>query len=222
MKSLESYRDWEIDVLTYTLITMKNKAGDQFVTYPIAKKLQELGFNQDCFGYFSNRYDKIDEEQGIPFDEDTHIDFRLTFNCDKNLLKTFSILQKPLWFTLAPLWQEAIDWLETKGYYIYITRVFLWNTMPPKFEGWAIHIATNNPKEYLDCNEYYVSHFFETKHIALETAIHKVLEIMQLKDKNVEEKIKDVLSLSKIINDFKESLSSLYPNAMIDYSDKLQ
>lgn len=34
----------------FLLINMKNK----FVTYKIASKLKEIGFDEDCIGYFHN------------------------------------------------------------------------------------------------------------------------------------------------------------------------
>ena len=58
----------------------------QFVTYEIALKLKELGFDEECFGYFAP------------------------------LKKELTIWHNPEVtnqgeFILAPLWQQAIDWL---------------------------------------------------------------------------------------------------------------
>lgn len=60
---------------------------EQFVTYEIALKLKELGFNKDCFGFYdgevlwikSTSKDKINESN-----------------------------------ILAPLWQQAFDWFRTE------------------------------------------------------------------------------------------------------------
>jgi len=68
---------------------------DQFVTYEIAKRLKELGFNESCLGYF----DKDSQEfiwsvGGTVNHEDGD---ELEYNCIS-----------------APLWQQAIDWLREK------------------------------------------------------------------------------------------------------------
>lgn len=60
----------------------------QFVTYEIALKLKKLGFNEECFGFY------------LP-------DKTLNYNWDKNPeLYVFA--------TLAPLWQQAIDFFREK------------------------------------------------------------------------------------------------------------
>jgi hypothetical protein len=56
---------------------------EQFVTYEIALALKELGFySEDCFGYFSS--------------------------IDNNLIMLHNRWNIGV---LAPLWQQAIDWL---------------------------------------------------------------------------------------------------------------
>lgn len=66
---------------------MKN----QFVTYKIALKLKELGFNEECLGYFRNN------TKSFHLGEDTRV-------------------QKDS--VLAPLWQQVIDWLDNKDIHI--------------------------------------------------------------------------------------------------------
>ena len=56
---------------------------EQFVTYEIALKLKELGFDEECFGWYGS--------QGI-------------LNQKYDLENT----------TLAPLWQQVIDWFREK------------------------------------------------------------------------------------------------------------
>ena len=61
----------------------------QFVTYEIALKLKELGFDKPCFGFFDgSRNNKLWYE--MP-------------NKGINYIPTYAIL--------APLWQQVIDWL---------------------------------------------------------------------------------------------------------------
>lgn len=60
----------------------------QFVTYEIAKKLNELGFDEECFGYYAKQHDDS-YHLCIYQQEDEHSKDRLE----------------------APLWQQAIEWL---------------------------------------------------------------------------------------------------------------
>ncbi len=62
---------------------------DQFVTFEIAEKLKELGFNEECFSFYWT--DKV-------FYENVYYGVR------GNGESTIS----------APLWQQAIDWIYSK------------------------------------------------------------------------------------------------------------
>lgn len=59
----------------------------QFVTYEIALKLNKLGFNEECLGYFRNN------TKSFHLGEDTRV-------------------QKDS--VLAPLWQQVVDWFREK------------------------------------------------------------------------------------------------------------
>lgn len=64
---------------------------DQFVTYDMAKRLKELGFNEPCMAIFDNPKNVVFEEQWVAAtNKDTMFD-----------------TENPT----APLWQQAIDWL---------------------------------------------------------------------------------------------------------------
>ena len=133
----------------------------QFCTHKIALKLKELGFKEDCLGYYICR--------------------NSAFGIDDLLITTeyVDLLPYDSSSCKAPLWSQAIDWLETKGYYINITRVFSWNTTPPEFKGWCVYIGTNNAEEMLDCNEFFIENFYPTKYEAREQAILKAIELCQ-------------------------------------------
>lgn len=62
-----------------------------FVTYEIAKKLKDLGFNEPCIGWFS----------------------------EMGLLKIYDYQISVSSYTKAPLWQQAEEWL-FKQYNIFI------------------------------------------------------------------------------------------------------
>lgn len=159
----------------------------QFTTYEIALKLKKLGFNEPCFKYFCDgevrNFYKI-KSQGceiVDFEETTNSEIDLEYeDCsfpedDAELGIKYS---EPC---AAPLWGQAIDWLETNGYYPnYSSRIFLWNITPPIFEGWCVYIGTNNPEVNLECNNYFLTHFYSTKYEAREKAILKAIELINL------------------------------------------
>lgn len=63
----------------------------QFVTYEIALKLKELGFDEECLGYYT----------------------------DGHLILSVRQPYYPHKVTKAPLWQQVIDWLREK-YNLYV------------------------------------------------------------------------------------------------------
>jgi hypothetical protein len=71
---------------------------DQFVTYEIAKKLKELGFDKPCFTYFFADTNELYESTVRMYN----------FNRGQEVS--------------CPLWQQVIDWFDTKK--IIITRSF--------------------------------------------------------------------------------------------------
>ena len=97
---------------------------EQFVPLAIAQKLKEKGFDQQCLAYYNT-----DPYLKIPV---------------FNLTKPF----EHEWVLPTPLWQQAIDWLKSKG--ILITE--LWN-------GW----------EYAKLEEDFT--YVQTKEQAIEHAL---------------------------------------------------
>ena len=69
---------------------------EQFVTYEIAVKLRELGFNEECLGFY-----KTTLGDNVP---ELHI-----IKCNYNSGKYITIPED--FHTDAPLWQQVIDWL---------------------------------------------------------------------------------------------------------------
>lgn len=68
---------------------------EQFVTYEIALKLKELGFDEECLGYYSN---------GM---QDVYFKF---FNNDEDS----KFLEQNYKDFNAPLWQQVFDWFREK------------------------------------------------------------------------------------------------------------
>jgi hypothetical protein len=71
--------------------------NNQFVSYHIALALKELGFDEPCFGMFN-------KEGTIKYVLDLN-------HCDSQEKCEYIF---GIGFILAPLWQQAIDWLREK------------------------------------------------------------------------------------------------------------
>lgn len=104
-----------------------------FVTYEIAKKLKELGFDEPCLGLF---------------------DANKTF-----LIKEITQYDSETYFGgySAPLWQQSIDWLrEKKGWNISINEIGMYSNIEPytkgvytAYEYWIYN--THENKKYILC-----------------------------------------------------------------------
>lgn len=81
--------------------------GDLFVTYEIAIKLKELGFNEKCLAYWINENPKNSEGRCLVYYKKPYDDERITSS-------------KILEYCYAPLYQQVIDWLY-KEYGLWIT-----------------------------------------------------------------------------------------------------
>ena len=96
---------------------------EQFVTYEIALKLKELGFDEECFAIFfrtilnnGRTVNYISDDWESPF-------YKNRTNSESNSVDIVS----------APLWQQVIDWfLKKKHLYIDITFK---EVKGPKIEG---------------------------------------------------------------------------------------
>lgn len=75
---------------------------EQFCTYQISLKLKELGFNEECFACF---YPWSNSDQ----------EFQLPPNRNANKFNKEFINAKAINGCAAPLWQQAISFLKSKG-----------------------------------------------------------------------------------------------------------
>lgn len=89
----------------------------EFVTYKIALKLKELGFNEECFGFYKTSLNDTDPELNI-------------IVCNYNSGKYITIPEE--FHEDAPLWQQAIDFFREK-YDIHVS-------VPNYYDGWKIDI----------------------------------------------------------------------------------
>ena len=154
---------------------MKN-IKNLFVTYEIALLLKELGFDEECLCCYTsksndNTFDQLWFSDQVWNNSDFHKNPRFCKNTDFGNEKACA----------TPLWQQAVDWFESKGYYINATRAFRWNPRPIEFSGWCVYIGAENPEEEFECNSYFLYHHYSTKIEAQEQAILKCIELCQKK-----------------------------------------
>ena len=133
----------------------------QFVTYEIALKFKELGFNEECFGYYH-----INEgyQKGYAF---CYSENSRTSDCS----------------ILAPLWQQVIDWFREKyGLEITITS---WenNIIPGRSESisYILYSGANFKYNIYKYNPWHIfdsKYIFNTYHKAREQAILKAIELI--------------------------------------------
>ena len=123
----------------------------EFVTYEIALKLKELGFNEECLAAFSD-----DEYHDLLHLCENHTEGNFTIESSRYRIK-------------APLWQQVIDWFREKyGIYILI--------MPCRIPSNEIKYYIFKGKLKWDWNELY-----NTCEEAREQEILKSIEICQKK-----------------------------------------
>ncbi len=155
---------------------MKN----QFVTYPLSKKLKELGFDNECLGWYMPPNQLI---------------------YDRKCPKSFKNLNSEMFngsVCSAPLWQQIIDWFETKfNLYIKIIKTHYKDKNDEIksayyfiIEGEYKEIYYNDFEAYDLLNQLFNKSLiedkfnFETKYEALVKAVETAIEIVKnLKNK---------------------------------------
>lgn len=146
---------------------------DQFVTYEIAKELKELGFMGNCFGryfndknYYSYDYDMKALHSGL-----------------------YSICA-------APLWQQAIDFIHSKGIFISIRPEIYkdginWNWqlfwyLPKEEWTYFTEIIDSAIENFYDGTFMYGdNHEYPTYNDAIKGCIEKAIEILKTKQNKI-------------------------------------
>ena len=124
---------------------------DQFVTYEIAKQLKELGFDEECFGYYHVNEGYI-KGYAFCYSENTR-----TSDCS----------------ILAPLWQQVIDWFREKyNINILIAPVYSLGELKGYVFNFGLITMSN-------LSEVFKNGQFETFEEAREQAILKAIELCQ-------------------------------------------
>lgn len=163
-----------------------------FTTYEIALKLKEIGFNEPCLKYFKdgeiwNLY-KIKSQgcESADFEETTNNEIDLEYEDYSFPEDGDELGVKYLEPCSAPLWQQAIDFLETKGYMVSAKRAILYDINKVEFIGyicWIIDLKNKDPFGELPCLNELIKIKYKTKNEALNIVILKAIEI--IKEKNL-------------------------------------
>ena len=132
---------------------------EQFVTFEIALKLKELGFDEGCLAvYFKNKFQLV---KGFNIN-----------NVDLHVANEMDAI-------LAPLWQQVIDWFREK-YNLLIDSPKLdeWN-----IGKWSVKITSLDKsiilEEYVGQPYWKIYRCFRTYEEAREQAILKTIELCQ-------------------------------------------
>lgn len=153
---------------------------EQFVTYEIALKLRELGFDEPCLAIYRNRFNDF----GI-----TLISNGIKIQGNQSITIYHSLNEEMI--CLAPLWQQVIGWFRKK-YDIHI--IFLPYNNPIKgintimyeyaistknnlYEGILDNLFHRLKHEILELKDFSCINLFNTYEEALEQAILKAIEL---------------------------------------------
>ena len=119
---------------------------DQFASYDIAKEVRDLGFDEECLGFY---YEHI--KTGFIIE-----------------IRKVQINQLSKYDVLAPLWSQIIDWFREK-HSLYIDIRY------PEYEGgvhYAFLIWKMYSEEYIGSG--YTNDYFESREAAILKAIELI------------------------------------------------
>lgn len=157
---------------------------EQFVTYEIALKLKELGFNEKCLAsYYTD--DERNYGKGDIYDCRRKLSSSIDFDPFKEEFDNFYINSNETYYVSAPLWQQAIDWFLSQ-YNIWIivdTSLIKFykndELQPLKFQ-FVIEDLNNRDADYMFHSADEELFYFDYKY-AREQAILKAIELCQNK-----------------------------------------
>ena len=151
---------------------------EQFVTYEIALKLKELGFNKPCLASYYTDDERNYAKDGT-YDCRQKISSSIDFDPFKEEFDNFYINSNETYYVSAPLWQQVIDWFREK-YNLLIDSPKLdeWN-----IGKWSVKITSLDKsiilEEYVGQPYWRIYRCFRTYEEAREQAILKAIELCQ-------------------------------------------
>lgn len=157
----------------------------QFVNYEIALKLKELGFDEECFGYFTpmktwmmegNEFNSEPHFHGCNWPNDNNTFYFMyipnTFGDRTESIKN-SQFTKSIENVAVPLWQQVIDWFDTKGIFITVRTYYIDTVIE---YGFTIKYGT----------EYITKYEFNSKYEANKNAIIEAIALYESFLKEIE------------------------------------
>ena len=124
----------------------------QFVNYKIARILKEKGFKENCLAVYVNEKFQIPRGFGITF-------------------ATYGMCEIVKTSILAPLWQQAIDWLREKH------KIMIFFDFSIDNNNIEYSYKISEPKTWDEC-DIFVDDNFKIFEAAREAAIEKALELI--------------------------------------------
>lgn len=125
---------------------------EQFIPYNLALKLKELGFDDNCFGYYT-------------IDEVLNFDSIKLFK-EGNLT---TLTSQSDWTILTPLWQQAFNWFRDKyelHSHIYVKSKTQWTYMITNFTD---YVGPENQ----------IAQTLESYEEAREACLRKIIELLE-------------------------------------------
>ena len=138
---------------------------EQFVTYEIALKLKELGFDEKCVASYYT-YDIKNFSKG-------KYDYRGKFEFDYSTEDQYIVNSNETYYVSAPLWQQVIDWFREK-HKIDIYPEPTYSLTEYSFKVITVHDKSKK-QEYWDG----MGKTYNTYQEAREQAILKAIELCQ-------------------------------------------
>lgn len=132
----------------------------EFVSFKIALALKELGFDEECLGYFD-----VQSKMFYLADKDE-------FNLHKNF---------PSIIVAAPLWQQAVDWFRKKYGIAIIEDLAKESFCSCDEREYHFNIIWINGKRTSDLQKYQKIIYYKSLYEAREQAILKCIELCQKK-----------------------------------------
>ena len=111
---------------------------EQFCSYEISLKLKELGFNEDCFGWYTSYASARLANNNKPFLGNYNPNTDYKFGC------------------FAPLYQQIIDWFREKhGIWIFVDLTYDFSSYSPRIykKGKTFSFHDNEYSSYYEARE---------------------------------------------------------------------
>ena len=148
----------------------------QFVTFEIALKLKELGFNKPCLASYYTDDERNYAKDGT-YDCRQKISSSIDFDPFKEEFDNFYINSNETYYVSAPLWQQVIDWFREKhNLSIDSPKLDEWN--PGK---WSVKLESLDKKiileEHVGQPYWRIYRCFDSYEKAREQAILKAIEL---------------------------------------------